>query len=114
MPKPPAKRKASGPLAHIPTIDANLYANVGRYAGSAVMMAFEQIGGVQRLSEWADENPTDFYKGVFGKVISAPKQVEVTGEISFRKALEALDLTEGDDFHTVPPDAEEADFEEDN
>ena len=112
MPKPPAKRKPSGPLANIPQIDAALYANIGRYSGAAVMMAFEQIGGVQRLSEWADENPTDFYKGVFGKVISAPKQVEHTGEISFRKALEALDLTEGEDFNTVPPDAEDADFEE--
>lgn len=113
MPKPPAKRKPSGPLANIPTIDPALYQNVGKYAGSAVMMAFEQIGGVNRMAEWADENPGEFYKGPFSKIIAAPKQVEVTGEISFRKALEALDLTEGDDFHTVPPDAEEADFEED-
>lgn len=109
MAKPPAKRTPRGMLADIPSIDAALYQSVGRYAGAAVMTAFEQIGGTQRLAEWAEANPTDFYKGVFTKLIAAPKQVEVSGTVNFRQALEALNLEPGTGYTEV----EDAVIEED-
>lgn len=99
MPPPPAKRRsqAVAPVA----IDPALYANIGRYAGSVVMGVFEQIGGQNRMAEWADENPTEFYKSIFTKVISAPRQVEVTGKVTIEEAVKALDLAEGDGYHVV-------------
>jgi len=109
MAKPPAHRKATGPLANIPAIDPALYANVGRYAGAAVMTVFEQIGGTTRMAEWAEENPTDFYKSVFTKLINTPKSVEVSGRISIEEAVRALDMEEGIDYTVV----EDAEVEED-
>lgn len=84
-------------------IDPALYANIGRYAGSAVMAVFEQIGGTRRMAEWAEENPGDFYTKLFPKVISAPKQIEVTGRLSMEEAVRILDAEEGVDYHVRPP-----------
>lgn len=106
MPNPPATRKTSDPLANVPSIDSALYANLGKYSGALVLSAFEQMGGLNRFVEWAEENPTDFYTKLFGKTISAPKQVEVSGTVDFRKALEAIDLKEGSGY-TVVEDIEE-------
>lgn len=110
MPKPPATRKqaAANPLANIPSIDSALYANVGRYAGATVLTVFEQIGGVNRMAEWADENPGEFYTKMLGKVISSPKEVQVSGTVNFRQVLETLDLEAGKDY----TDVEDAQVEE--
>lgn len=89
-----------------PAIDAALYANVGRYSGAAVLTVFEQIGGINAMADWATENPGEFYKGPFAKIISAPRQVEVTGKISIEEAVRALDLEEGRDYAVVNPDEE--------
>lgn len=101
MAKPPAPRKASGPLAAIPAIDPALYMNMSKYAGSAVMTVFEQIGGTNRMAEWADENPGDFYTKLFPKIISAPKEVNVSGRISIEDAVKMLDAEEGVDYTNV-------------
>ena len=101
MAKPPAKRAAHSPLANIPVIDPALYQNLSRYSGAAVMTVFEQIGGTRRMAEWAEENPTDFYKSVFTKLISAPKEVNVSGKVSIEEAVKALDLEEGVDYTNV-------------
>ena len=70
---------------------------------------FEQIGGTTRMAEWAEENPTDFYKSVFTKLINTPKSVEVSGRISIEEAVRALDMEEGIDYTVV----EDAEVEED-
>jgi hypothetical protein len=44
-------------------------------AREAFQMAFEGLGGVPALTQWAQENPTDFYK-LFARLIP----VEVTGK----------------------------------
>lgn len=75
----------------VPTIGADFYANVGKYAGVAVLTVFEQIGGVQRMAEWADENPGDFYTKTFSRIVTSPRQVEHTGTIRIEEAIKALE-----------------------
>lgn len=108
MPQPPAKRPKTS-LANPPSIDAALYGNIGRYAGAAVLTVFEQIGGVNRMAEWAEENPSEFYKGPFAKIISAPKEINVTGKLTIEDAVRALDAEEGVGYTVV----EDAEVEED-
>lgn len=43
---------------------------------SAIVEAFDQLGGVPSLVTWGQENPTDFYS-LWGRL--APKDVEVGG-----------------------------------
>jgi hypothetical protein len=93
-----SKRDLAKPVA----VDPDMYANIGRYAGAVVLTVFEQIGGVQRMAEWADENPADFFTKSFGKIITAPKQVEVTGSIRIEDAIKALDAEEGRDYTYLP------------
>jgi hypothetical protein len=109
MPKPPATR-SQRQLANIPSVAADLYANVGRYAGAAVLTVFEQIGGTDKMAEWAEENPSDFYKSVFTKIISSPKTVEVSGRVTIEDAIKALDMEEGVDYYPAPSDAQDAEF----
>ena len=75
----------------VPTIGADFYANVGKYAGVAVLTVFEQIGGVQRMAEWADENPGEFYTKTFSRIVTSPRQVEHTGTIRIEEAIKALE-----------------------
>ena len=92
------------PLKIPPSVDAALYANVGRYAGAAVLTVFEQLGGIDGMTEWANRSPdnqSDFYTRIFSKVVSAPRQVEVGGTISIEQAIRALDMEEGTDYHVV-------------
>lgn len=109
MPPPPAKRKNSA-LAQPVAIDPALYANIGRHSGAVVLTVFEQIGGAQKMAEWAEENQGDFYTKIFTKIISSPRQVEVTGKVTIEDAVKALDMEEGTDYHDVPP--EDADYTE--
>jgi len=45
-------------------------------ARKAMQAAFDGIGGVTTLIDWANENPTEFYK-LWGRLI--PKELEHTG-----------------------------------
>jgi hypothetical protein len=47
-------------LAKLPMISAEQYQHVGRFAGALVLSTFEMIGGLPRMAQWADDNPTDF------------------------------------------------------
>lgn len=44
-----------------------------RAAKEAIEMAFEGIGGVKRLTQWAEQNEGDFFKLLFPKLL--PVQV---------------------------------------
>lgn len=57
--------------------DGTVLLSAGRYAREAVLTTFEMIGGVERMAEWADENPKDFYTKLFAKTIT--REVESTG-----------------------------------
>ena len=92
------------PLALPPTVDSALYANIGKYAGAAVLTAFEQLGGVDGLVEWSTrsgENEEAFYTKIFPKIVSSPKQVEVSGTLKIEDAIKMLDLQEGSGYTVV-------------
>jgi len=78
----------------LPTTDAegNLYQHAGRYAGQMVLIAFDMVGGVDRLADWADKNPGEFFTKVFPKVIAKP--VEHTVSEGVEALLEKLDASD--------------------
>lgn len=92
------------PVASVPSVDSQLYANMGRYAGNVVMAVFEEIGGVAAMADWAEENPGEFYTKLYTKVITAPKQVEVNATMTLEEAVKALDMQEGVDYTVVSTD----------
>ena len=49
---------------------------------AAVHDAFDLIGGVPRLADWAHTNPTDFYTKLLPKTIEKSTAVEHSGEIT--------------------------------
>lgn len=68
-------------------------ANVGRYARGQVMLAYEMIGGVERLAEWAEENPGEFFTKLFGKTVT--RETEVHASEGVEQLLERLGEAEG-------------------
>ncbi len=48
-------------------------------AREAFQLAFDQIGGPQKLATWAEENPTEFYK-LYGRLI--PVDVNAKGDLT--------------------------------
>jgi hypothetical protein len=51
-------------------------------AKEALSLAFEGIGGVQRLTAWAEEQPTEFYK-LWIKLLPAEVKADLTGDMNF-------------------------------
>lgn len=92
--------KPSRPL--LPTTPANLPAygdadgavipHAGRYARESVLLAFEMIGGVERMADWATKNPGDFYTKIYTKVIT--REVEVSASEGIEDLLLRLDRAE--------------------
>jgi hypothetical protein len=85
-------------IARLPMISSEQYQHVGRFAGALVMSCFEQMGGLPRMANWADENPTDFYTKLFPKMISRSQQVDVTGSLTIDDTItrmEANTIIEG-------------------
>lgn len=80
-------------LPQVPAVtsapDGAIMVSTGKYARNAVMTAFEMIGGVNRMAEWADENPGEFYTKLFGKTIT--REVEQTKSDDLEGLLEAID-----------------------
>lgn len=70
--------------------DGTIQINASKYARSAVLTAFEMIGGTARLAEWANNNPSDFFTKVFTKTIQ--KDIEVGARDDVEGLLERLDL----------------------
>jgi hypothetical protein len=54
-----------------------------------VLLAFEMIGGVERMADWADKNPTEFYTKIFTKTIT--KEVELNASEGIEDLLLRLD-----------------------
>lgn len=75
----------------IPAVPSEVYQHAGRFMGAAVASVFEQIGGVPRMAQWADTNPTDFYTKVMPKMITRASTVEVNGNLSIDDALSHLE-----------------------
>lgn len=78
-------------VGRLPSISAEQYQHVGRFAGALVMSCFEQMGGLPRMVAWADTNPTDFYTKLFPKMIQRSAQVDVSGSITIDDAISRLE-----------------------
>lgn len=81
----PAKSRMGFPLAK----DGNIYEAVGKYARGAVLYAFEQMGGPDRLTEWAEDNPGEFYTKLFPRIIT--RETEVHHVRSVDELMDVLD-----------------------
>lgn len=74
------------------TPDGSLYGHVGKYAGSVVMTVFEEMGGVERMVAWAENNQEAFYTKIFTKIIAKPVEHSVSdGVESLLERLDAAD-----------------------
>jgi hypothetical protein len=69
--------------------DGAVIAHAGRYSRECVLLAFEMIGGVERMASWADRNPELFYTRLFTKVIT--REVEVNAGQGIEDLLALLD-----------------------
>lgn len=69
--------------------DGSIIAHAGRYARETVLVAFEMIGGVDRMAAWAEDNPGEFYTKLFTKVIT--REVEVSAGAGIEELLMQLD-----------------------
>lgn len=49
-------------------------------AKEAFQKAFDRIGGVEKLAEWANENPGEFYK-IYGRLIPADVNAQIKGNV---------------------------------
>jgi hypothetical protein len=69
--------------------DGAVITHAGRYAREAVLVAFEMIGGVERMADWANQNPGEFYTKLYTKVIT--REVEVSASEGIEDLLLRLD-----------------------
>lgn len=79
---PPAIRKDEGAVME----------HMGKYSRSVVRSVFESIGGIERMAEWADENPGEFYTKMFAKTITRETEVSTTEGVD--ALLDRLDRAE--------------------
>jgi hypothetical protein len=83
------------PSLHAPygSAEGAVIPHVGRYAREVVLLAFEMIGGVDRMADWASKNPGEFYTRLFTKVIT--REVEVNASESVEDLLLMLERAKG-------------------
>lgn len=72
--------------------DGAVIRHAGRYARECVLVAFEMIGGVDRLADWADKNPGEFFTKLYPKVIT--KEHEIAVGAGVEDLLQRLDAAE--------------------
>lgn len=92
-------------MNRLPVISADQYAHMGKYSGALVMAAFEQMGGLPMLVDWASQNRTDFYTKIWSKTIQRSTAVEHSGNITIDDAitrLERMDSVIEGEFQEVP------------
>lgn len=85
FPKVPANSAPSLPQA----MNGEIYAAVGKYARSAVLYAFENLGGGDGLTDWAQKNPDEFYTKLFPKIIA--RESEVTHHRTVDQLMDVID-----------------------
>jgi len=71
----------------------------------AMAEAYEQIGGVRRLTLWADKNTTEFYR-LFKATIPQAQLLEIQGKMQMQ-ILPALGPSPLDDYIDVTPEKQQ-------
>lgn len=81
------------PPSNLPSVSGGgVMVHAGKYAKTAVLTAFDQLGGVQGLVDWAKEsaqNKADYYTKIFTKTIQ--KDVEINDARSIEDVLAVID-----------------------
>ena len=95
-------------VLEIGQISGEAYQHVGRYAGAIVVACFEQLGGLQRMVAWADDNYGDFATKLLPKLIQRSAQVDVSGTVTIDDAISRLENVPQGDYSEV--DFEDAQF----
>jgi hypothetical protein len=70
---------------------------------AAIEMAFQGIGGVPALTEWAKENQSDFYKGVWARILPRDMIIDAGGNLA--RILEEASRILGEVKPPAPPPA---------
>ena len=83
--------------------NGEIYKSVGKYARSAVLYAFEEMGGPEGLAAWGRDNPDDFYKTLFPKIIA--RESEVTHHKTVDQLMDVIDAdyVVDEEFDDVQP-----------
>ncbi len=109
--------------------NGEIYRQVGKYARSAVLFAFEELGGPEGLAEWGKQNKDEFYTKLFPKVIARESEVqhvrgiddlmdlldgdyEVIGDSPVEDAVVVSDMVEQTSTMMVHPDFDEFDIDD--
>lgn len=103
----PAVPAVATPMRGFGDLDGSVIQHIGPYARECVMTAYHMIGGTERLADWADRNPTEFYTRLFTKVIT--REVEVTAGSGIEELLAQLDRGGNSGGPTVDGEYEIAD-----
>lgn len=101
---PTDKQAVARELASLPMLSAEQYQHVGRYSGAVVGTVFEMMGGVARMTAWADQNPTDFYTKLFPKLIQRSQSVDVSGTLTIDDAISRLERMEEGEYTDITPE----------
>jgi hypothetical protein len=72
--------------------EGNLYQHVGRHAGQLVLTAFYDVGGSERLADWADKNYGEFATKLLPKIIAKPHEHNISEGVE--DLLERLDASD--------------------
>lgn len=92
----PTGQRPQTAVSTLASIDAERYANIGRYAGAVALACFEAMGGLERMVEWAQDNPGEYYTKLFPKIIQKTSSVEHSGTVGIDNALDRLAAIEGE------------------
>lgn len=103
VPAKPVKLQGFG------SADGAVIPHAGRYARESVLLAFEMIGGVERMADWATKNPGEFYTKLFTKVVT--REVEVSASEGIEDLLLRLDRAEREHGPLVGVDPDAPDEE---
>lgn len=90
------------------SIDGELMVAAGKRSRQIVLDVFDMIGGVERMAEWAEQNPGEFYTKIFTKTIT--REAEVNHTVGVESMLDMLEAAEDEglvlegEYEEVTPD----------
>jgi len=73
-PRPPGAGRKAGTPNKIP-----------KTAKDNVVAVFEELGGIKAMAEWATSNKTEFYRGVYPRIL--PVDTHVSGQLGSYTAV---------------------------
>lgn len=72
-----------------------------KFSRAAIIGVFELNGGIESFATWAEDNPTEFYTKLFGKMVGR-EETQAVEDNDMESLLKTLD---GEYEDTTPPDA---------